>query len=410
MANRFEPERMVHGGYALARTPQGEVVLLRGALPGEVVEADVERRGGVLRGRVTRVVRPSPDRVEAPRHPGLDLGFAAYEAQLGLKRDVLADAAHRAGLALPEGVPDVRPSPRTWGYRSVVQPAVQAGRLGFRREGATEIVPLDGDPTAMPSVRAAWDAVAELPPPSGVEEVVIRGTEAGEALVAWIADAPASALLDPAHALVRAGVAGVARAPRDARGRFRSGKERLAGARELRERYGRVEVSVSATAFAQPNPAAAGALFDALADLAPGGARAVELYAGSGVGAMHLADRYDEVVAVEVAHELVARGRRDVARAGLAGVRVERGDARRASLAGADTVLLDPPRAGASKGLRDAVTASPAATVLYVACDVATWARDVAAWTAQGWRLVHVEPFDFQPHTHHLELLSRLDR
>lgn len=401
---------MVHGGYALARTPQGEVVLLRGALPGEVVEADVERRGGVLRGRVTRVLEARPERVEAPPHPGLDLGFVAYDAQLGVKREVLVDAAHRAGVPLPDGPPDVRPSPRTWGYRSVVQPAVRDGGLGFRREGAAEVVPLDDDPTAMPSVRAAWRAVAEQPPPRGVEEVVIRGTEAGEALVAWIADLPAAALLEPAHALVRAGVAGVARAPRDARGRFRSGKERLAGARELRERYGRVEASVSATAFAQPNPAAAGALFEALAALAPGGARAVELYAGSGVGAMHLAARYDEVVAVEVAHELVARGRRDAARAGLEGVRFERGDARRASLAGADTILLDPPRAGASKGLRDAVTASPAATVLYVACDVATWARDVAAWTAQGWRLTHVEPFDFQPHTHHLELLSRLDR
>ena len=401
---------MVHGGHALARTPQGEVVLLRGALPGEVVEADVERSRGVLRGRVTQVIEASPDRVEAPRHPGLDLAFAAYPAQLALKRDVLADAARRAGVVLPDGVPDVRPSPRTWGYRSVVQPAVREGRLGYRREGGRAVVPLDDDPTAMESVRAAWRAVAELPPPPGVEEVVLRGTEAGEALVAWIADAPASALLDGAHALVRAGVAGVARAPRDARGRFRSGKERLAGARELRERYGRVEVSVSATAFAQPNPAAAGAMFEALAALAPGGRRAVELYAGSGVGAMHLADRYDEVVAVEVSHELVARGRRDAARAGLDAVRFERGDARRASLAGADTVLLDPPRAGASKGLRDAVTAAPAATILYVACDVATWARDVAAWTAQGWRLTHVEPFDFQPHTHHLELLSRLDR
>src|SRR6056297_969259 len=373
---RLRTERMVHGGRALARDPDGRIVLVAGALPGETVAVEAERRSGVLLGTVVEVVEPSPDRVPAPRHPGLDLGFASYPAQLRIKAEVLADAARRSGVPLPAQATDVRPSPRIWSYRSVIQPAVRDGRLGYRREGSAEVVEMD----------------------------------AGQTLVGLIATAPAKELLPLAHRLVQSGVTGVSLAAYDPRGRFRAGKERLAGAREIRQRYGRVELSVSATAFAQPNPSAASELYETVAGMVPGGELACELFAGSGAIAMHVADRYREVVAVEVSSESVARGRRDAERHGIDNVRFERADARRARLPDAETLIVDPPRAGLAKPLRAAIDASTAASLLYVSCDVATWARDAADLIARGWRLVEVRPFDFQPHTHHLELATRFER
>jgi tRNA/tmRNA/rRNA uracil-C5-methylase (TrmA/RlmC/RlmD family) len=401
---------MVHGGRALARLEDGRVALIAGALPGERVVADVAPRAGVLQGAVSEVLDPSPDRVPAPAHPGLDLGFVRYDAQLHLKAEVLQDAAHRARLELPGGGAAVVPSPDVWAYRSAVQPAVRDGRLGYRREGAREVVVLDEDPTAMPSVAAAWRRLAAAGLPRSVQEVAVRGNERGEALVALVATAPAPALLDLAHGLTGDAIAGVALAPHDPRGRFRSGKERLAGARFLLQRYGDVELSVSATAFAQPNPAAAGAAFRELAGLAPGGRRAVDLFAGGGAIAFHLAPHYDEVVAVEVASESVARGRRDAQRMGLDQVRFERVDAKRFELPEADTIVVDPPRAGLSNELRTRIDASGAGSLLYLSCDVATWARDAADFVARGWRLRTVRPYDFQPHTHHLEVLSAFKR
>jgi tRNA/tmRNA/rRNA uracil-C5-methylase (TrmA/RlmC/RlmD family) len=404
------PERMVHGGRALARLEDGRVALVAGALPGERVVVELAPRAGVLQGVVSEVLDASPDRVPAPAHPGLDLGFVRYDAQLRLKAEVLQDAAHRARLELPDEALSVVPSPDVWAYRSAVQPAVRGGRLGYRREGAREVIALDEDPTAMPSVAAAWRRLAAAGLPRSVQEVAIRGTERGEALVALVATAPAAALLDLAHGLTGDAIAGVALAPHDPRGRFRSGKERLAGARFLLQRYGDVELSVSATAFAQPNPAAAGAAFRHLARLAPGGVRAVDLFAGGGAIAFHLAPRYDEVVAVEVASESVARGRRDARRLGLESVRFERVDAKRFELPDADTIVVDPPRAGLSSELRTRIDATGAGSLLYLSCDVATWARDAADFAAKGWRLRTVRPYDFQPHTHHLEVLSAFER
>ncbi|NBC97361.1 MAG: methyltransferase domain-containing protein, partial [Deinococcus-Thermus bacterium] len=207
-----------------------------------------------------------------------------------------------------------------------------------------------------------------------------------------------------------AGLAGVALAPWDPRGRFRAGKRRLAGARTIPQRYGRYTFSVSATAFAQPNPEAAGALATEAADLTPGGTQACELFAGGGLLAFHLAERYGDVVAIEIARESVDRGRRDAERAGLGHVRFERADARRVGLPGAELIAVDPPRSGLAKDLRAAIDASAARHLLYVSCDVATWARDVADLARRGWRLEEVRPFDLQPHTHHLELASLLAR
>lgn len=407
---RVTPERMVHGGRALARADDGRVVLVDRVLPGETVDVEVEVRSGVAHGTPVEVLTPSPDRVAPTDHPGLDYDFIAYDRQLALKGEVLEDAARRAGVALPEGTAAVRASPRTWAYRSAIQPAVVRGRLGYRRSGSDEVIVLDGDPSANPSLGHAWDLLGAAGLPRGIVEVALRGNDDGEVLAAFVTDVPERDLLDVAHGLVRDGLAGVAVAPWDARGRFRSGKARLAGRREILQRYGDVVVSVSATAFAQPNPDAAGELYRSLREMVPGGGTAAELFAGGGAIGMHLAPRYERVVAVEIAHESVTRGRRDAERLGIGNLEFVRADARKHDVPDVDLLAVDPPRAGLAKPLRAALDASSARHLAYVSCDVATWARDAADLIGRGWRLARVEPFDFAPHTHHLELLTLFER
>lgn len=411
---------MVHGGRALARAPDGRALLLRGAIPSELVTAEGGARKGVWLGEVVAVHRASPDRVVAGDHPGLDYAHVAYERQLELKAEVLRDAWQRAlgtGAAALAASPVVA-SPQRWGYRNAVQPAVVVDArdghgcgLGYRVPGSHAVVTLEGDPTASPACQAAWDAVRGQRWPAGLREVAIRGNDAGEALVALVATTPARDLLDAAHAVVASGVAGVSRAPFDERGRFRGGAERLAGARSLRQRYGDVELTITASAFAQPNPAAAGLLYRRLAELAPSARHALDLFAGNGAIAMHLAPRAERVSAVEIDRGSVERGRRDAAAAGIDNLTMTRLDARELRIPGdVDLVSVDPPRAGLASSLRDAIDASRARTLLYVSCDVATWARDAADLLRRGWRLTSIEAFDFQPHTHHLELLSRFER
>jgi len=438
-AVELDVERQVHGGRSLCRLKDGRVVLIAGAIPGERVVARLEDRKGVLFGAVLEVVEASPDRRQPPRHPGLDLGHVVYRRQLEPKREVVEDALRRARNQ-PALAPPVTPAPSEWGYRNAVQPAVAAG-LGYRRPLSDEIVVLDEDPTASPALNEAWRTVVEVgltepglfapgsseapsPGTAGaragrrprragrprVVEVAFRGNDDGETLLALIGSGPASAALDLAHRLVEAGIAGVAWAPFDPRGRFRGGSEKLTGKRSVLQRYGALELSVTATAFAQPNPRAAAALYAELADWAGEGQTAVELFAGGGAIAMHLAPSFQRVLAYEVDRGAVERGKLDAGRLGIDNVELVRVDARRLELEpGPELFVVDPPRAGLADDLREKLARAVTGRLIYVSCDVATWARDVAELERRGLRLTRFVPYDFYPHTHHVELLSLLE-
>jgi 23S rRNA (uracil1939-C5)-methyltransferase len=411
-------EKMVHGGVVLARLSGGRLALVRGGLPGERVKATLRERAGVLQGVVNEVIDASPHRVAASPHPGLTYSHMTYEYQLELKRGVVEDALARSfgsGAAPEVCVSPLVAAPEPWSYRAAVQPAVvrtaAGAALGYRQPESDTLVSLAHDPTAGEGINRVWALLREQGVPKGVREVAFRGNDAGEVLLCLVASASAKNYLEAAHALVGAGVAGVSYAQHDARGRFRSGSERLAGARSLRQRYGDFELTVTATSFAQPNPAAAGRLYAELVRWAGGGGAALDLYAGSGVIGLHLAAVFAQVTALELDRSSVVRGERDAARLGVKNLNFVHADARKlTALPEAELIAVDPPRAGLAKATRAAITDTGAKRLLYVSCDPATWARDVADFAGMGWTLARVQPFDFYPQTHHIELLSLLSR
>jgi 23S rRNA (uracil1939-C5)-methyltransferase len=405
----LELAKMVHGGLCLAKLPDGRVALVRGGLPGEVVEAELAIKAGVLQGRVWEVLEPHPARIPASEHPGLDYSFVRYETQLALKREVVTDALQRS-LKREVEVPALVPAPSRWAYRSAVQPAATRNGLGYRAMGSHDVTVLANDPVASEAIQRLWPRLAAQRL-KGVREVAFRANDDGEVLACLIASASARNYLELAHALLREGLSGVSYAPFDARGRFRSGFTRLAGERSIRQRYGDYAISVTATSFAQPNPAAATRLYQELSIWAGEGRRALDLYAGSGIIGMHLATRYQEVVAFDIDRSSIVRGQRDAERLGLDNLSFVKADAKRlGALPEADLIAVDPPRAGLAKPLREAIVASSARRLIYVSCDVATWARDVAHFVASGFALERFQPYDFYPHTHHIEMLSLLVR
>jgi 23S rRNA (uracil1939-C5)-methyltransferase len=410
MITEVKLERMVHGGNALSRLRDGRIALIRAGIPGETVKAEVIEKSGLVQGKVTEVLEASSDRIEAPRHPGLDYGFINYERQLGLKRDVVQDALTRS-LKRDIEIPNVRAAPKIWNYRNTVQPVVMKQGLGYREEGSHDVVLLESDPTANEAINNLWEQWQNLNAPKGIHEIVLRANDEGELLVALIATASAKNYLEFAHHLVREGIAGASYAQYDPRGRFRAGSEKLAGEKTILQPYGKFDISVSATNFAQPNPSAATQLYEALEKLAPSGNLALDVYAGSGIIGMYLSSKFKRVIALEIDRGSITRGQRDAERLGIKNLAFLKTDAKRLEIPeDADLLTVDPPRAGLNKEVRQTINASNVKQLIYVSCDVATWARDVAEFEKAKWKLTHVEPFDFYPHTHHIEMLSRLER
>ena len=72
--------------------------------------------------------------------------------------------------------------------------------------------------------------------------------------------------------------------------------------------------------------------------------------------------------------------------------------------------MVDPPRAGLADGVVESIAAAAPARVAYVSCNPATWARDVARFENEGYRLTSVQPVDLFPQTYHVEVASVFER
>lgn len=403
-------ERMVHGGNALCRLKDGRIALISGGIPGEVVKAEVTEKSGLVQGKVIEVLEISPDRIESASHPGLDYGFIEYQRQLLLKQEVVKDSLSRS-LKRELQIPAVHAAPKIWQYRHAVQPVVKREGLGYRQEGSHEVVLLEHDPTAYQVINDLWQQWPDLNAPKGIHEIAFRCNDQGDLLLTLIAKASAKNYLGFAHHLISEGVSGVSYAPFDERGRFRAGSEKLAGEKTILQSFGRYNISVSSTNFAQPNPSAATILYQRLESMAPTGQLALDVYAGSGIIGMYLSQKFQEVRALEIDRGSISRGEQDIERLRIKNLVFIKVDAKHLSIPDeTDLITVDPPRAGLNKDVRQTINASNVKTLIYVSCDVATWARDVADFEQAGWKLGFLEPFDFYPHTHHIEIVSKLER
>jgi tRNA/tmRNA/rRNA uracil-C5-methylase (TrmA/RlmC/RlmD family) len=409
----IEIEKLVVGGLGLARTPQG-TALVRGGLPGEVVEAHLTPRKNHLEGQVSRILKPHPARYPEPLPPSADLPLE-YEAQLPIKQSFVQESLERIAKLSFEVAP-IQPSP-SYGeraglhYRTAAQYALHPlGGLAYRLPQSNELVRISYDPLIAEPLQPAFELLSSWPLAS-LEEVVLRGSVYENKVQVGFIGGAARYFKKTAQALVQEGIAGVVWGEQNPKGRFRGQVQHLAGATHLLEDFGGLLSTVNVQSFAQINPKAAGLLLQEARQIVTPGRKAVELYAGSGVLSLHLAQRFAEIVAIEINRSAVRRGESDRDRLGVQNLLFKQDDARVLSKhLPADLVMVDPPRSGLAPEVLASLLQGKPQQILYIACDPATWARDVGRLVQGGYQLGFVRPYDFYPFTHHVEVLSLLSR
>ncbi|MGA2711505.1 MAG: class I SAM-dependent RNA methyltransferase [Bryobacteraceae bacterium] len=389
-------EKLVYGGEGLSRL-DGEVVFTPFVLPGEAIEAErTEARQHVQRSRLVRVAEPSPARVAPPcpvfgRCGGCQYQHASYDAQLRFKRDILAETLRRVGkiefdaerIGIEAGEP--------FGYRNRAQFHFERGRVGYREMNSRKLVEIEQCPISSPKINEIIPRLNRMvrdrrwPDFIGSLEVFTDERQAqwnvleSERPVAkrffeWLADEVPGTVAGPLEYAVN------------------------------EDRF-----TVSGTSFFQVNRF----LLPRLAGLAMGeasGATAWDLYAGAGLFSLPLARRFERVVAVEAGRS--AEDLRHNAERARLKVEVVT-DQTEAFLASAknppDFVLLDPPRAGLGKAAAARLLALRPPTVVIVACDPATLARDLAV-LVQAYEIERITMVDLFPQTFHMEAIVQLSR
>ena len=389
---------VAHGGHCVARL-DGQVVFVRHALPGERVRIEItERTKTFLRADAVEIITAAPGRVEPPceyagpgRCGGCDFQHVDPAVQRDLLGDVVREQLHRlAGITWDGQVEAVEPE--ALGWRTRVQFAVDDdGRPGLRRHRSHEIIPVDRCLIAHPDLPVVlgrpWDA--------DTVEAIVSST--GDRLL--VTDASIS---DEVEDEVD-GVVAVDGTTRGGRG-------------AVTERVLDHDFRVTGSGFWQVHPAAASTLASAVLEGASAGEgeTVLDLYAGVGLFTRFLAAEVGEtgtVLSVESdpgGSRDARRNLHDLPQVRLVDQTVER--ALRQGLLGesADVVVLDPPRTGAKKAVEGIAALAPR-RIVYVACDPAALARDLASFAARGYQLIGLRAFALFPMTHHVECVAVLE-
>ena len=142
----------------------------------------------------------------------------------------------------------------------------------------------------------------------------------------------------------------------------------------------------------------------------------LDLYCGVGTITLCMAKAAGKVMGVEVVPQAVADARDNAKRNGIENAEFFCGDAGEAALElerqgiRPDVVVVDPPRKGLNADAIEALARFGARRIVYVSCDPATLARDVALLKQRGYRLKNAMAADLFPRCAHVESVVCLSR
>jgi 23S rRNA (uracil1939-C5)-methyltransferase len=418
----LDVDKPAAGGRMLARQ-DGQVVLVLGAIPGERVRARVEQvRGGVVYATTTAVERASVDRREPEGDPlcgGTVYAHVAYERQLSLKGEIIADALARIGRLPLAQAPAVAGSPES-GYRMRARLHGRGTQVGFFREGTHDLCPAGATRQLLPGTVAAVEALALRLGAAGVSgtysvELHENVAASERALFVEVAEA-ARRRIDAARVVENVAVlevTGLAIGRADSQRPTASvGSPYVSDHLRIDVRGRPIDVTLRrhVRSFFQGNRHLLGHLIRRVTEHVPDGP-VLDLYAGCGLFGLALAAAgVDSVTAVEGDRRAADDLRVNAEPFQTSRVLTMPVETYLDSVPAVEgTVIVDPPRTGLSREVSAAIGASGAARIVYVSCDSATLARDARKLVDAGYGLVHIEGLDLFPGTAHVETVAVFD-
>ena len=191
-----------------------------------------------------------------------------------------------------------------------------------------------------------------------------------------------------------------------------------AGRDHIMERMEGLDFRVGPKSFYQTNSAQALELYSvarSLADISENDT-VYDLYTGTGTIANFVAQKCRKVVGIEYVPEAIEDAKTNSRINGIGNTEFFAGDMKKVlddafvQLHGRpDVVILDPPRAGVDADVIDVILRAAPDRIVYVSCNPATQARDVALLD-EKYEVTAVQPVDMFPHTHHVENVIKLEK
>jgi 23S rRNA (uracil1939-C5)-methyltransferase len=413
-------EKAIYGGASLARV-EGKAMFVPLTLPGEQARVRiVEEKRGYATAELEDIVAAAPARV-APncKHFGTCGGcqyqHAEYKAQIEMKQAILRETLERGGVRAPDEIAVLAGEP--WAYRNRIRLAFDAaGRPGYRGRRSHAVVAIDECPIAAPVLVQAAFRAAELfrlfAIPSRPAELALFCDAAEESMLASVFTEGAARvpLRDYFDALLSQipSLRGVELME------VHQGQTRTvarAGAESIAYRAAGFDYRVDHGAFFQVNRWLVDPLVGCVTSGLHGGL-AWDLFAGVGLFARKLAERFERVIAVESAAAAIAALKENLTGTHAAAAKATTLEFLRGAVSGErpDLIVVDPPRMGLGPETTELLGRISAPELVVVSCDPATLARDLRVLVGAGYLIESTTLADLFPQTFHLETVVRLRR
>ncbi len=423
---------------------EGCVVFVPNAIRGEKCRIRIEKAQKTwAAGKMTEILERSPHRVNrecpvAKKCGGCDFWHMDYEAELELKADRVKDCLNRLAGEHLERVP-ILAAPSCHGYRNKAQYPVaeKNGRAyaGFFQAGSHSVVENDRCailPPEMDGVKAVvidyvnqyrisvYDEAAHK---GLLRHIYVRkGWVSGELLVCLSVN---GRRLPHAPELIRRleripGFCTLVLSVNTKKGNAVLGEEfiTLYGPGYIEDTLCNLQFRLSPRSFYQVNHPQAQRLYAAAIEQAgiTKQDRVLDLYCGVGTITLAMAAAAGEVIGVEVVEQAVEDAWENAKRNGIENARFFCADAGQAALeleksgTKIDVVVVDPPRKGLNADAIEAIARFAPRRLVYVSCDPATLARDVALLKEKGFALRSVQAADLFPRCSHVETVVLLSK
>ena len=404
----YKIERLDHQGRGITYI-NGKIAFVKDTLPGEEIELKIIKENSkLIEAEPTSFLKESQLRVKelCPYYKecgGCNLLHMSYEEQIKYKQSKIVDIMKKYADINSEVIKQIVPCDRQFHYRNKVTLKVEE-KLGYFKEKTYELIPIEKCLLVNDKINEIIKILNGYTDLSNIKEVVIKSfTDKETMLIIYLQEDEINAnLLN----YLSKHVDNIIVYDNNKKIIKRIGKGNIIA--KLKEK----KFKIGANSFFQVNMDQTLNIYDKIAEYLSKNevSTVLDLYCGVGSIGLYSVSNYAKLIGVEIVPEAIENAKTNAELNSMENTKFLVGDTKTILMHSnykADTIIVDPPRAGLDKSVIEDIKKINPNMLIYLSCDPITLARDLKL-LSDLYDVEELIPYDMFPNTHHVETLVKL--
>lgn len=404
----YKIERLDHQGRGITYI-NGKIAFVKDTLPGEEIELKIIKENSkLIEAEPTNFLKESQLRVKelCPYYKecgGCNLLHMSYEEQIKYKQSKIVDIMKKYADINSEVIKQIVPCDRQFHYRNKITLKVEE-KLGYFKEKTYELIPIEKCLLVNDKINEIIKILNGYTDLSNIKEVIIRSfTDKETMLIIYLQEDEINAnLLNYLSNHVDNIIV------------YDSNKKMIKkiGKSNIIARLKKKQFKIGANSFFQVNMDQTLKIYDKIAEYLSKSENStvLDLYCGVGSIGLYSVSNYAKLIGVEIVPEAIENAKTNAELNSMGNTKFLVGDTKTILMHSnykADTIIVDPPRAGLDKSVIEDIKKINPNMLIYLSCDPITLARDLKL-LSDLYDVDELIPYDMFPNTYHVETLVKL--